>query len=40
MSHVAVRESQPWDHGSNYDSVKANGRDKIMNRTKRAKRRW
>ena len=40
MSHVAVQESQPWDHGSNHDNVGANCRDKIMNRSKRAKRRW
>ena len=41
MSHVAVAESQsPWENDSDYGNVGANGGDKIMERSKRADRRW
>ena len=40
MSRVVVPESQPWENGSDYDNVGANGGDKIMERSERADRRW
>ena len=40
MSRVVVPESQPLENSSNYDNVGVNGGDKIMERSKRADRRW
>ena len=38
VSRAVVAESQPWENGSGYDSVGANGGGKIMERSERADR--
>ena len=40
MSHVTAPEFQPWENGSDYDNVGANGGDKFMERSERADRQW
>ena len=38
MLPVIVSESQPWEKGTNYDNVGANGGGKIIERSERANR--
>ena len=40
ISRMVVPESQPWENGSDYGNVGANGGDKIMERSVRADRGW